>query len=198
MRGPLVSLAASRHEGRLSGWQGRFRPMAKSAHTTTGLNYDWVTHCRRLLCRFSDSGPLSLRPALSLPASDNLHISGHYNIKAFQYRSVDRAWQPVHDRGQEPDQLPFVRLGSRAAVAGRLMLQPVYPQLQKYPCATAVTLGASKGHPEDDCVAAMPLPISPHPCCSRSSEKKVCRAPHVQTNDELLDCARTTARTLRR
>jgi hypothetical protein len=83
-------------------------------------------------------------------------------------------------------------------VAGRLVLQPVYPQLQKYPCATAVTLGASKGHPEDDCVAAMPLPISPHPCCSRSSEKKVCRAPHVQTNDELLDCARTTARTLRR
>jgi hypothetical protein len=36
----------------------------------------------------------------------------------------------------------FTQPGSRAAVAGRLMLQPVYPQLRKYPCATAVTLGA--------------------------------------------------------
>jgi len=31
-----------------------------------------------------------------------------------------------------------------AAIAGRLMLQAVYPQLRKYPWATAVTLGAKE------------------------------------------------------
>src|ERR1700716_3227297 len=35
------------------------------------------------------------------------------------------------------------RFGSRAAVAGRRMAQPVYPQLRKYPCVRALTLRAN-------------------------------------------------------
>ena len=35
--------------------------------------------------------------------------------------------------------------GSRAAVASRLMAQPVYPQLRKYPCVPALTLRAKGG-----------------------------------------------------
>jgi hypothetical protein len=57
----------------------------------------------------------------------------------------------------------------------------------------APPVSASNGHTEDDCVATRPQPVSPQPGCSRSSEKNVCRALHAQTNDELLDCARTAA-----
>jgi hypothetical protein len=38
---------------------------------------------------------------------------------------------------------PHVRVGSRAAVAGRRMAQPVYSQLRKYPCVSALTLRAN-------------------------------------------------------
>jgi hypothetical protein len=39
---------------------------------------------------------------------------------------------------------PDVSDGSRTAVAGRLMAQPVYPQLQKYSCVPALTLRAQE------------------------------------------------------
>jgi hypothetical protein len=39
-----------------------------------------------------------------------------------------------------------VRSGSGAAVAGRLIAQPVYPQLRKSPCDPALTLRANKRH----------------------------------------------------
>jgi hypothetical protein len=38
-----------------------------------------------------------------------------------------------------------VSVGSRAAVAGRRMAQPVYRQLRKYPCVLAPTLRARSG-----------------------------------------------------
>jgi hypothetical protein len=38
------------------------------------------------------------------------------------------------------------RFGSGAAVAGRPMAQPVYPQLRKYPCVSALTFRARSGH----------------------------------------------------
>ena len=39
--------------------------------------------------------------------------------------------------------LPSCRFGSVAAVAGRLVPQPVYPQLRKFPCVRALTLRAN-------------------------------------------------------
>jgi hypothetical protein len=40
---------------------------------------------------------------------------------------------------------PYVRFGSRAAVAAGLMAQPVYPQLWKYPSVPPLTLRARLG-----------------------------------------------------
>jgi hypothetical protein len=40
------------------------------------------------------------------------------------------------------------RCGSRSAVADRRMARPVYPQLRKYPCVPALTLGAMGCFPE--------------------------------------------------
>ena len=74
------------------------------------------------------------------------HFMPPYEAHLYIAHHVDRNWDGQYFRTQ---QRPFVderdfRLGSRAAVAGRRMAQPVYPQLRKYPCVPALTLRANK------------------------------------------------------
>jgi hypothetical protein len=53
-----------------------------------------------------------------------------------QRRSGNVSFQPITDVG----------FGSRAAVAGRLMVRPVYPQLRKSPSVPGLTFRAKGRH----------------------------------------------------
>jgi hypothetical protein len=69
---------------------------------------------------------------------------GHYATATAEHR------EPYESRGSRPvlgapeGESPSGD-SSRAAVAGRRMAQPVYPQLRKYPCVRALTFGAKSG-----------------------------------------------------
>src|SRR5438128_11875522 len=80
-------------------------------------------------------GGSSLKPKVAGPSMLGIGCPDRHALPLTIHRKrTDRDAHPSRESGFVP--------GSRAAVAGRLTLQPVYPQLRKYPCATAVTLGA--------------------------------------------------------
>ena len=72
--------------------------------------------------------------------------------------------------GPRPPTQPEVREGSRAAVAGRLIAQPVYPQLRNTPCVPALTLRARFGRRLGD------APLPPLLQSAKESAKGGCHA----------------------